>query len=155
MLVHRNLRIHWGLALAVLLSSQVTAASPASIERESVVAVVLAFHHALASGDAERAVLLLAPDAKILEGGSLESRGEYVEHHLIEDIKFAKAVPSRSGPLDVAINGDVAWVSSTSESKGTYDNKSISLTSAELVVLTRSSTGWLIRAIHWSSRKAK
>jgi ketosteroid isomerase-like protein len=110
---------------------------------------------AVSSGDAEAAARLLAPDAVVLEGGQKEARKEYVGHHLLEDIKFAKAVPSTRGQPEVTVAGDVAWASSTSVTQGTYQSKALNLIGAELIVLTRTSSGWQIRAIHWSSHKGQ
>jgi ketosteroid isomerase-like protein len=119
----------------------------------AVAATVRSFHAALSSGDAAAAARLLAPDAVVLEGGDKETRKQYVEHHLFEDIKFAKAVPSTRGEPEVTVAGDMAWVASTSVMQGTYQSMDLTLVGAELMVLTRTSTGWQIRAIHWSSRK--
>ena len=113
------------------------------------------FHAALASGDARTAEKLLATDAVILEAGMKESRAEYLEHHLHEDIKFAKALPSTRSQPQITFAGDVAWVSSTSVTQEIYQSKSLNMAGAELMVLTRTPSGWIIRAIHWSSRKTK
>jgi len=121
----------------------------------AVTATVQGFHAALTAGNLEAAAKFLAPDAVVLEGGEKETRKQYVEHHLLEDIKFAQAVPSTRGKTEVTLLGDVAWASSTSITRGTYRSKALNLLGAELVVLTRTSSGWLIRAIHWSSRSAK
>jgi ketosteroid isomerase-like protein len=121
----------------------------------AVAATVESFHAALSSGNTEAATKLLAPDAVVLESGDKETRKQYVGHHLLEDIKFAKAVPSTRGQPEVMISGDVAWTSSTSVTQGTYQSKALHLVGAELMVLTRTPSGWQIRAIHWSSRKGK
>lgn len=52
----------------------------------------------------------------------------------------------------VAVRGDVGWVSSQSTSRGEIRGRQISSTGAELMVRSREANGWLIRAIHWSSR---
>lgn len=130
-------------------------AQPADADVAAVTAAVRGFHAALAAGDAKAAARLLAADAVVMEGGERESRKEYVEHHLLEDIKFAQAVPSRQGVIDVTISGDVAWTHSTSLTLGTYQGKALNLAGAESMVLSRTPAGWVIRAIHWSSRKAK
>ena len=91
----------------------------------------------------------------ILESGDRESRKEYLEHHLQADIKFAQAVPTRQSKIDVTLSGDVAWAISTSVTQGTYESKAVNLLGAELMVLTRNPTGWVIRSIHWSSRRSK
>jgi ketosteroid isomerase-like protein len=115
--------------------------------------VLRRFHEALARGDSAGALALLAEDAVILEAGSIESRVEYRAHHLPADIRFAAAVPTKSGPLHVVLAGDVAWVSSTSEVVGSFEGRAVNSVGAELAVLMRAADGWRIRAIHWSSRR--
>lgn len=145
----------WSLALLILCALHAPAAYAKDSDSAAVSAVVARFHTALTAGDVQTAANLLAPDATILERGGRESRSEYIGHHLPEDIKFIQAVPSKSSPLDITVLGDVAWASSTSTTRGTFESKPVNLVGAELMVLTKSPSGWLIRAIHWSSRKAK
>jgi ketosteroid isomerase-like protein len=114
--------------------------------------VVGGFHDALASGDSARALALLAPQARILEGGGVETVEEYASGHLPADMAFAAAVPRERGPLQVVVHGDVAWAMSTSVARGTYRDREIDSRGAELVVLSRHEEGWRIEAIHWSSR---
>lgn len=116
--------------------------------------VVKAFHTALSKGDSARALTLLADDAVILESGYVEQRSEYRSQHLPEDIKFAIAVASKRGPLQVMIRGATAWTAGTSTSKGRFNGKAIDSFGAESMVLTKGTIGWRIRAIHWSSHKA-
>ncbi len=117
-----------------------------------VVGVVAAFHAALAAGDSAAALKLLAADVVIQESGGVESRADYAQHHLAGDIQFARAVPSVRSAVRVVIDGSVAWASSTSTTKGVYRDRTINSLGAELMVLTRTSGIWQIRAIHWSSR---
>lgn len=118
----------------------------------AVVAVIERYHQALASGDSTGALALLAADAVILESGGRETRAEYQSHHLPGDIRFAQAITSVRGAVAVTIRGDVAWASSTSTTQGDYNGRVINSSGAELMVLSRESDGWKIRAIHWSSR---
>lgn len=119
----------------------------------NVEAAVGAFHAALHEGDVAAVERLLAPDAVILEGGHRESRAEYLSHHLHADIEFAQAVRSETLGVHSTVLGDVAWVSSTSKTSGTFKDTPVHLVGAELVVLSRTGDGWQIRAVHWSSRK--
>jgi len=119
----------------------------------AIVAVVDAFHAALAAGDSTGALALLAPDAIVLESGDLETRAEYAAHHLAADIAFTKAVPSTRVTTQVHQAGDAAWVASVTTSKGSYRDRAIASQGAELMVLSRTEAGWRIRAIHWSSRR--
>ena len=121
-----------------------------------VVATVHAFHAAIARGDSAAALSMLAPDLTVLESGVVERFADYREHHLPEDIAFARAVPSVTGPLRVTLSGQTAWVVATSTTKGSFNGRVINSSGAELMVLTKgTSTKWLIRAIHWSSRRGR
>jgi ketosteroid isomerase-like protein len=114
--------------------------------------VIERFHAALASGDSSAALALLSPDVAVQESGGAETLEEYRSHHLPGDMQFAKAVPRTRTPIKVTISGDVAWATSTGVTQGEYRGRPVNSNSAELMVLTRSGGGWLIRAIHWSSR---
>jgi ketosteroid isomerase-like protein len=131
------------------------AAEISAVESAAVVAAVDAFHDALRRGDGRAAMELLAPDAIILESGSAETREQYQQHHLADDIAFSRAVPSKRSTLTVQIEGDVAWIVSTSRSNGSFHGREINSVGTELVVLTKSANGWRIRAIHWSSHANK
>ena len=96
----------------------------------------------------------LAPDAIVLESGELETRAEYIAHHLGADIEFARAVPSKRTIVETRRDGNVVWVVATSISKGRFGDRQIDSRGAELMVLSKSGAGWLIRTIHWSSRRA-
>lgn len=122
-----------------------------SDDSTAVALVVERYHQALASGDSATALRLLAPDAVILEGGSVETREHYREHHLPADIGFTREVPAQRGMIRVVVRGDVAWASSTSTSTGSFRGRAINSRGAELMVLSREGTDWVIRAIHWSS----
>ncbi|HEV7587488.1 MAG TPA: nuclear transport factor 2 family protein, partial [Longimicrobium sp.] len=76
---------------------------------------------------------------------------EYRSHHLPADVEFARAVRSDQGPIRVRVQGDAAWVSSTSTTQGQFRGRAIHSAGAELMVLTRTPRGWRIAAIHWSS----
>ena len=119
----------------------------------AVVAVIHAFHAALAAGDSARALAMLSPDVIVLESGGMETRAEYRSHHLASDIEFARAVKDVRGPMSVVVRGDAAWAWSTSDSRGQFRGRPVSSTGAELMVLERHADGWRIAAIHWSSRR--
>ena len=118
----------------------------------AVAAAVDRYHEALATGDTAAAVRLLAAEAVILESGGMETKAEYMAHHLPADIAFARAVARERGAMTVTIRGDVAWAASTSRVKGRFRDREIDSRGAELMVLARTPDGWRIVAIHWSSR---
>lgn len=133
-----------------------TIATPAFAQQSdstAVISVINRFHEALAAGDSTKALSLLGDDVIVLEAGGVETRDEYRAHHLPGDIGFAKAVPGDRKIVNVKVRGDVAWVTSTSSTRGTYRERPIDSVGAELIVLTRTPNGWRISAIHWSSRR--
>lgn len=113
------------------------------------------FYDLLRRGDSAAAAQLLAPDAVVLESGDLETRAEYLAHHIGADIEFAKAVPSKRTIRQVVRQGNVIWLAATSTSTGTFEKRPVDSIGAELMVLSRSDSGWRIRAIHWSSHKRR
>lgn len=115
-------------------------------------AVVRAFHLALSRGDSAGVLALLGPDVTIIEGGVIESRQHYQDHHLPADLAFARVVPMVTGPLSVVVQGEVAWVASSSRATGKFEGRSIDSQGVELMVLSREAEGWKIRSIHWSSQ---
>lgn len=125
----------------------------ASGDSADVAATVARFHAALERGDSAAVLVLLAPGATILESGAVETVAEYRAHHLPSDIEFARAVPSRRGPMHVTVRGDVAWAVGSSTTQGQFRDRPVNTAGAELMVLERSFAGWRIAAIHWSSRR--
>lgn len=111
------------------------------------------FHSALERGDTITIRKLLAPDLRVLEGGEVETREQYLAHHLAADIEFAKGVRETRTPVSYTREGNVAWLVSTSTASGTFRGREINSISAELLILSRTNSGWQIRAIHWSSAR--
>lgn len=128
----------------------VRAASPAPTSPSQ---VVEQFHAALAAGDSSAAAALLDTGAVILESGDLETRAEYLAHHLPADIEFARAVRSVRQLRRADERDGTAWVVSTSRSTGQFQGRAVDGDGAELIVLARSANGWRIVAIHWSSHR--
>lgn len=147
-----TVRSVWIAALLLAALQGPAQAQPAAPDPAAVAATVSGFHAALARGDAAGALRFLAADAVILENGSLETREDYRSHHLSADIAFAQAVPTRRSAPQITVSGDLAWASSTSVTQGTFRDRPVNSAGAELMVLSRTGAGWVIRAIHWSSR---
>ena len=139
--------------IATTARAAVVGPTAAQGDSAAVAAAVHAFHAALARGDSAAALALLAPGATILECGGVESVAEYRAHHLPADIEFARALPAARAPVRVTVRGDVAWATSTSETKGEFRGRPVNSAGAELMVLTRTTDGWRIGAIHWASRR--
>jgi ketosteroid isomerase-like protein len=124
-------------------------------DEQRVVAVVDAYHGALATGDSATALSLLAEDVTILESGGVETKAQYRSGHLAGDMRFAQAVPRERSEIIVQVRGDVAWAWSTSVTEGRMGEREINSQGAELMVLTREGGEWKISAIHWSSRQRR
>jgi len=144
-------------AVAVLAMTTRTAAAQhdehhTPTDSAAVVAVVMKYHDALATGDSAGALALLTDDAVILESGGVETRAEYRSHHLPADINHARSTKSQHSPVRVIVHHDMAWTASSSTSQGETNGRAINSTGAEMMVLVRTPEGWKISAIHWSSR---
>jgi ketosteroid isomerase-like protein len=142
------------IGLVLLLAAAGAHGQTSAVQTDSaaVVGVIHQFHSALEAGDSATVLRLLQDHAIILETGQMETKEEYRSHHLPADIAFARAVPGRSGPVRVEVRGDVAWATGTSIARGSYRDRDVNSQTAELMVLERTSAGWRIAAIHWSSR---
>lgn len=137
------------LSVSVLpLSARAQEPAPPSPE-----SVVDAFHAALARGDRETALGLLAEDVVIFEAGGAElSRQQYAHHHLASDVEFEAA--TRSTIVDRRRLGDdeTAWVLTRSETSGTFRERDVATRGTETMILVRDGRSWRIVHIHWSSR---
>lgn len=125
--------------------------SAADESNKGALAAVEAFHSALASTDSAAAAAILADDVLIQEGGHIETREEYLSHHLGSDMKFAAQVPSKREVLRAVTLGDVTWIASSTRIEGEFNGQPVLAAGAELMVLSRMNGAWRIRAIHWSS----
>lgn len=124
----------------------------AQVDTGTPVGTVNAFHAALASGNTERALALLAEDVMIFESGGVESsRAEYARHHLQADAAFSAAVPRTLVSRSHGEHSDTAWVMSVETVTGTYRTRAVSSRSVETMLLQRVSGQWRIAHIHWSS----
>lgn len=153
-----ELRFRYIVVLGALWVSSL--AGPAQVDGQEgldadIASVVRAFHTALAAGDSVTALSHLADDVVILESGGVEDKEHYRSGHLAGDMRFAQAVPSDHGEIDVTVRGDVAWAYSTSVRQGRMGEREINSQSAELVVLAKEGGTWKINAIHWSSRQRR
>lgn len=129
---------------------------PAELAEADPTAIAERFRQALAAGDTDAAVVLLDPDVQIFEQGNVErSRAEYAAHHLKSDASFLKnstlALLSRSGNAV----GDLAWVGSESRISAGSTGKAVDIVSTETLVLKKTTSGWRIVHIHWSSRPSR
>lgn len=122
------------------------------IATSTAVDTVQAFHAALAHGNTDAALALMAENALIFESGGVErSRAEYAGHHLKADAEFSAAVSRTLVDRSSDEDGNTAWVMSVETVKGSYRNRAINSRSVETMLLRRLNRQWRIVHIHWSS----
>lgn len=138
----------WTAPILVLALTGATA-----LQADDPVAVVGAFHDALAAGDGDAALAQLAPDVVIFESGGAEmSRQEYADHHLGGDMQFAAATSQQVDDQQAITAGDIAYVLTRSRTTGRFRDRDINSLGVESMILRRGTEGWRIVHIHWSSR---
>jgi ketosteroid isomerase-like protein len=140
-------------ALITILLCGGACASPAAPNESDVTSVLEQFYGAMKTGDTGAAMRTIAADAVFVESGNLETRAEYEKNHLPADIEFESQVSGKRNPWRVTFQGDTAWAIATTEYEGTFEKDPVNFVSAQLAVLTRETGVWLIRSIHWSSRR--
>jgi len=142
-----------GIATLALLSATQFAHAQAPPKEANVNAVVEAFYAAISAGKADAAMALIAPDAVFVESAKIESRDQYEKSHLPKDIEYESEVKGERGPLHVTMQGDTAWVISTTKYDERAQGNPDLYIITQLMVLTRSADGWRIRSICWSSNQ--
>ena len=131
-------------------SAQVTVAPEAT----DAVAALERFSTALSAGNLEAAGTELDAGVLILESGGAErSREEYLGGHAKSDASFLKAAHVTLMRRTATASGDLAWIGSESEIHATKDGKPLAIASTETAVLQKTTTGWKIVHLHWSSRR--
>lgn len=119
---------------------------------QSPVATVDRFHAALTEGKVEAALKLLSDDVLIYESGRAErSKAEYASHHLKADAEFAGATQRKLVKRASWVGTDTAWVTTETETTGTFKGRALALTGTETMILRRTAGVWKIVHIHWSS----
>ena len=148
------MRLH--VLLLILISGIGLACAPATSPADDEAAVAAAaktFQTAMDTGDAPTVMQYIADDALMMEGGTIENRMQYETAHLPADLEFAKGMTAKRMPVKQDVRGDVAWVRTSTEFRGTFEGQPLALLGLETMVLTREADGWKIRALHWSSRR--
>lgn len=142
-----------GIAVLAVLPAGPFACAQGPSNEADVTSVVETFYAAIKAGDADAAMALIAPDAIFVESANIENRDQYETNHLPRDIDYESEIDGERGPLNVTLEGDTAWVISTTE----YDERDLGNPDlyiiTQLMVLSRGADGWRIRSICWSSNQ--
>jgi len=109
------------------------------------------FHEAMSAADSAAVANILADDVRIVEGGNVETKMQYLSHHFHSDVAYLSAMKRDPQTMAISESGGMAWVTSVTRLHGTYRDREIDSKSAESLVLRKSEFGWKIVAIHWSS----
>ena len=114
--------------------------------------VVDAFSAAIDRGDRVAALSLLERDVAVFENGFADrSRSEFEGQHLAFDISFASTTERTLRSRRQGGAGDLYWITSLYEDRGTFEGKPVHLSTAETVLLRRSGGRWRISHLHWSA----
>ena len=143
-------RISLTAALLFIIGTSISVSQPSASEK-SVIKTLDAFHQAIIDNDSQTAQNLLSESVRILEGGNIETKEEYLSHHFHSDGKFLSAMKREVEARNVTIEGNTAWVSTHSRTWGIYSDRKLDLNSLELAVLKKEEGHWQITALHWSS----
>ncbi|MEP6831790.1 MAG: nuclear transport factor 2 family protein [Gemmatimonas sp.] len=139
--------------LTALVTANVAVAQ--SADSVAAVAAVERFHGALAASDSALAVSVLADDALVIESGAIQSRAEYLGGHLGADMKASQGSKGVRSVTKVTVVGTMAYVVSKTETPASGAEGSTASELVELMVVSKSTNGWKIRAVHWSSRRRR
>ena len=130
-------------------------AQGSATDSAAVLAVLDQYGAAMSAGDSARAVSLLADDLLVIEAGSIQTRAEYLSHHLGADMKASAGAKGERTVVNVSVAGNVAYIVTKTVRPGTGAEGSTGSELAELMVLGKTASGWKIKAVHWSSRRRR
>jgi ketosteroid isomerase-like protein len=143
-------RISLAVVFLFIIGISISVGQPSASEK-NVIKTLDAFHQAIFENDSQAAKNLLSESVRILEGGNIETKEEYLSHHFHSDGKFLSAMKQKVESQTVTIEGNTAWVSTQTHTWGTYSDSKLDLNSLELAVLKKGEGNWQITALHWSS----
>jgi uncharacterized protein (TIGR02246 family) len=142
----------------LVLSFATTTSLGAQVSRSdsaAAVAVVEQFHAALAAADSARAVSLLADDVLIIEAGNIQTRADYLAGHLGADMKASQGSKGERSVVATRVSPASAYIVTKTLTPATGAQGNTGSETAELMVVTKTSGGWRISAVHWSSRRRR
>ena len=152
--MHRLLALGFAAAIAAGAATSLDAQTPRA-DSVAAVGAVEQFQASLAAADSAMAVSLLADDVLIVESGHIQTRSDYLGGHLGADMKASQGSKGVRTLVKVSIVGAAAYLVSKTVTPPTAAPGSTGSELAELMVLSKTSAGWKIRAVHWSSRRRR
>lgn len=143
------------LCLALCIPAAAVDAQNARADSAAAVAAVEQFHASLGAADSARAVSMLSDDVLILESGNIQTRAEYLGGHLGADMKASQGPKGERTVIKATVVGDAAYVVARTLTAPSGVAGNTGSESIELMVLSKTSNGWKIRTVHWSSRRRR
>lgn len=114
-----------------------------------------AFHAALNRGDGSVAASLLDDQVVIYEEGEAEqSKAAYASSHLPADIAFLATAKETLVDRTGGVSGGLAWIASRGHLRAKVQDTVVERETTETMVLRRTTAGWRIVHVHWSSAKS-
>jgi len=111
-----------------------------------------AFHTALRTNKPDSAMALLGREAVIFEQGFISSSPkEYQQTALADAVSFATQTERTVIRRESWQDGDMAWVTSSTMTRGVFQGRRLNLEGAETMILRKDGDGWKISHIHWSA----
>lgn len=98
---------------------------------------------------------MLSDDVLILESGNIQTRAEYLGGHLGADMKASQGPKGERTVIKATVVGDAAYVVARTLTAPSGVAGNTGSESIELMVLSKTSNGWKIRTVHWSSRRRR
>lgn len=107
---------------------------------------------ALKAQDQNTVKSLLDENVMVLESGHAQkSRQEYEDSHMLSDMAYLRAMDMETTNRSVSIDGDLAWVTSTTRMKGEFKDRQIDAETKELLIMRRQEGIWRISHIYWEN----
>jgi uncharacterized membrane protein/ketosteroid isomerase-like protein len=107
---------------------------------------------ALKDQDKNTVKSLLHENVMVLESGHAQkSRQEYEDSHMLSDMAYLKAMDLETTNRSVSIDGDLAWVTSTTRMKGEFKDRQIDTETKELLIMRNQEGVWRITHIYWEN----
>ena len=143
-------------APALAQSTQPSPTQATQSAQNEAVRIVDGFMTALSNGQLEAARQSMTPDAVVIANGTvLGTRDAYIDGAAKEDAVAMKSVRSRElVHRDAQIGAQLGWVVSEKRMVGEGAGQLRTMVLTETFLLTKTTSGWKIRGIHWSSRAA-
>lgn len=114
--------------------------------------VAVTLPSAIKAGNKELVRELLHEDVLVMETGNAHrGRDDYMNGLMLSDMAFLKNMTIETINQTVAIDGDLAWVTTEMLVTGTFNGRDIDETSEEFLIIREGREGWQVTHIYWEN----